>query len=164
MIKISKSTLFNPAKIWISGIECSFKNIIKVTNMIDYKWVVVTIDSLEKDSALLKVIKEQGLKFSLDKQSADYIEISVAVPHVLFETILEKAISEDPENIFIFNLLIPTNNNIYSQHSGEELIAIGITDTFISIALDKNSLLISVNKSFIEPQGLYKKIKALQFD
>lgn len=164
MIKISKSTLFNPAKIWISGIECGFKNVIKIANIFNYKWAVITIDSLKEDSTLLRFIKEQELKFSLRKQPANYVEISATIPYAVFEMILEKAISEDPENIFIFDLLTPADYNIHSQYSVEELIAIGITDAFISINFDKNILLISVNKFLINPQELYKKIKALQFD
>jgi hypothetical protein len=82
----------------------------------------------------------------------------------LFEGILEKAISEDPENIFVFNLLDSTNWDIQLQHSFEELVATGITNLFISISLDENALLISVNKFLIQPQELYRKIKALRFD
>lgn len=164
MIKISKSLLLNPAQIWISGIKCNFKNIAKIVNVLDCKWIVVTIDSLTKDSSLLALVKKQGLKYFLKQHSANYIEASVVIPYSLFEGILEKAISEDPENIFVFNLLDPTNWDIQLQHSFEELVATGITNLFISISLDENALLISINKFLIQPQELYRKIKALRFD
>lgn len=164
MIKISKSLLLNPAQIWVSGIKCNFKNIAKIVNVLDCKWIVVTIDSLTKDSSLLALVKKQGLKYFLKQHAANYIEVSVVIPYSLFEGILEKAISEDPENIFVFNLLDPTNWDIQLQHSFEELVATGITNLFISISLDENALLISVNKFLIQPQELYRKIKALRFD
>ena len=122
------------------------------------------IDSLTKDSSLLALVKKQGLKYFLKQHSANYIEVSVLIPYSLFEGILEKAISEDPENIFVFNLLDPTSWDIQLQHSFEELVATGITNLFISISLDENALLISVNKFLIQPQELYRKIKALRFD
>lgn len=164
MIKISKSLLLNPAQIWVSGIKCNFKNIAKIVNVLDCKWIVVTIDSLTKDSSLLALVKKQGLKYFLKQQSANYIEVSVLIPYSLFEGILEKAISEYPENIFVLNLLDPTNWDIQLQHSLEELVATGITNLFISISLDENALLISANKFLIQPQELYRKIKALRFD
>lgn len=164
MIKISKNLLLNPAQIWISGINCSFKNIVKIVNVLDCKWIVVTIDSLTKDSTLLTLVKVQGLKCFVKQKSANYIEVSVIIPYFLIEELLEKAISEDPENIFVFNLLDPTNWDVHLQHSFEELVTTGITNVFISISLDEKALLISVNKSMIQPQELYRKIKALRFD
>ena len=164
MIKISKSLLLNPAQIWVSGIKCNFENIAKIVNVLDCKLIVVTIDSLTKDSSLLALVKKQGLKYFLKQHFANYIEVSVVIPYSLFEGILKKAISEDPENIFVFNLLDSTNWDIQLQHSFEELVATGITNLFISISLDENALLISVNKFLIQPQELYRKIKALRFD
>ena len=164
MIKISKNLLLNPAQIWVSGIKCNFKNIAKIINVLDCKWIVVTIDSLTKDSSLLALVKKQGLKYFLKQHSDNYIEVSVAIPYSLFEGILEKAISEDPENIFVFNLIDSTNLETQLQYSFEELVATGITNLFISISLDENALLFSVNKFLIQPQELYRKIKALRFD
>lgn len=164
LIKISKNFLFNPARIWVSGIKCNFKNIAKITSVLDCKSVVVTIDSLTKDSSLLSLVMNQGLRYFLKQHSANYIEVSVVIPYSLFEDILEKAISENPENIFVFNLLDPTNWDIHLQHPFEDLFATGITNVFISISLDENALLISVSKSSLQPKALYQKIKALRFD
>lgn len=164
MVRISKNILLNPAQIWVSGIKCNLKNIAKIANIFDCKWIAVTIDSLTKDSSLLSLIKNQGLKYFLKQHAPNYMEVSVAIPYSLFEDIIEKAICENPENIFVFNLIDPTNWDIHLQRSFEELVATGITNMFLSISLDENALLISVNKSLIEPQELYKKIKALRFD
>lgn len=164
MIRISKNFLLNPAQIRITGIKCNFKNIAKIANVLECKWIAVTIDSLTKDSPLLSFVKKQGMKYFLKQHSTNYIEVSVAIPYSSFECILEKAISEYPENIFVFNLLDSTNWNIQLQHSFEELVATGITDFFISISLSENALLISVNKFLVQSQELYRKIKALRFD
>lgn len=160
MIKISKSFLFNPAQIWVSGMKCNFKNIAEIVGVLDCKWVVMTIDSLAKDSSLLAFIKKQEMKCFLKKHDGNYIEVSVLIPYSLLEGILEKAIGEGPENIFIIDLLDPTSWDVALQHSFKESVAVGITDFFISISLDENALLISANKFLIQPQELYRKIKA----
>lgn len=164
MIRFSKILVMNPAKIWISGVKCSYDNMIKLANIFDCKWISLTIDSVTEESPLLKFIKNRELKYSVRQHSTNHMEISVAVQYDLFKYILKKAISEDPENIFIFNLLELTNWNEQLQRPFEELVATGITNMFISISLDENALLISVNKSLIRPQELYRKIKALRFD
>ena len=74
---------------------------------------------------------------------------------------MDKAIKENPENIFVFNLLDPASSVICLQRSFEELVTTGIADVFISIALDENALLICVNKSLIIPQEVFKRLKAL---
>lgn len=164
MIKFSKNFLLNPAEIRISGIKCSFNNIVKIATVFDCKWIVVTIDSVTEGSSLLTLVKDQGLKYFARPRSADYVEISAVVPYPLFEDFLDKAIKEDLENIFVFNLLDSANSVMCLQHSFEELVATGITDVFISISLDENALLICVNKSLRLPQEVFKKIKALRFD
>ncbi len=92
------------------------------------------------------------------------MEISLIVPYSLLEDILKRAICEDPENIFMFNLFDSTNWDIYVRHPLEELVATGITNVYISVSFDENALLISVNKISIQPQELYRKIKALRLD
>ena len=164
MVRISKNIFLNPAQIWVSGIKITLKNIAKIANIFDCKWILVTINSLTEDSSLLALIKNQGLQYFLKQHSSNYMEVSVVITYSLFEDIIEKAIRENPENIFVVNLIDPINWDIHLQHSFEELVAIGITNMFLSISLDENALLISVNKFLIEPQELYRKIKALRFD
>lgn len=91
-------------------------------------------------------------------------EISAVVLYLLFKDFLDKAIKENPENIFMFNFLEPAGSVICLQRSFEELVTTGIADVFISIALDENALLICVNKSLIIPQEVFKRLKELCFD
>lgn len=162
MIKISKNLLLNPTQIRISDVKCNFKNITKVVNIFHCTWIVLTIDSLTRDSSLLPLINDQGLKHTIMQRSANYLEISVIVPYSILGDILERAISEEPENIFIVNLLNPTNGYIYLQHTFEELVVTGVANVFISISLDENALLISANKYLVQPRELYRKIKTLR--
>ena len=164
MIRILKYLWINPAQIYIDGIKCSFKNISKITNIFNYKWIALLIDSLTKDSPLLAFIKNQGLKYSLNQHSPEYIEVSVFIPYSLFEDVLEKAIDEYPENIFILNLFESENWDTHLRLPFKKLATAGVSDLAISISLDENSLLISVNKSLIEPRNIYREIKALRFD
>ena len=164
MIRFSKSLFVNPAKIWISGIECNFNNIAKIVNVFDCEWIAVTIDSVIEGSSLLTLMKDQGLKYFVRHRAADYVEVSAVIPHTLFEVILKKAINEDPENIFVYNLPDSTTSVMYLQRSFEELVTTGITNVFISISLDEKALLICVNKSLLPPQAVFKRIKALRFD
>lgn len=164
MIKISKNLLFNPIQIRISGVKCNSRNITKVVNVFNYKRVMVTIDSLTKDSSLLSLIKKKGLEYFVNRQSVNYVELSVIVPYFLFEDILGDAISEKPENIFILHLLDQSNEDVYPQYSFENLVINGIANMFISISFDENALLILANKYLLQPQDIYRKIKTLQFD
>ena len=164
MIKFAKNFFSNPAEIRISGINCNLNNIVKIVTAFDCKWIVVTIDSVTEESSLLTLMKDQGLKYFARTRSADYVEISAVIPYPLFEDFLDKAIKEEPENIFVFNLLDSANSIMCLQRSFEELVATGITDVFISIALDENALLICVNKFLLPPQEVFKKIKSLHFD
>ena len=50
MIKFTKKFLLNPAEIRISGIRCSFNNIVKISTVFDFKWIAVTIDSVTEGS------------------------------------------------------------------------------------------------------------------
>ena len=164
MIKFSKNLLLNPAEIRISGIKCSFNNIVKIFTVFEFKWIVVTIDSVTEGSSLLTLVKDKGLKYFERPRSAGYVEISAVVPYLLFEDFLDKAIKENPENIFVFNLLDSSSSVICLQRSFEEFVTKGITDVFISISLDENALLICMNKSLILPQELFRRLKALCFD
>lgn len=164
MIRFSKNFLFNPAEILIFGLNCDFNNISKIFNIFNCKWIVVTIDSIIEGSLLLTLIEEQGLKYFIKSRLAGYMEISVVIPYHLFEDFLNKAINEDPENIFVYNLLDYKNSVMCLQHSHEKLVTTGVIDVFISISLDKGALLISMNKYLIPPRGVYKKLKSLRFD
>lgn len=164
MIKFTKNLLLNPAEIRISGIRCSFNNIVKISTVFDLKWIGATIDSVAEGSSLLKFVKDQGLEYFARPHSSGYAEISVVVPYHLFEEFLYKAIKENPENIFMFNLFDPANSVMCSRQSFEELVATGIADVFISISLDENALRICVNKSLIPPQAVFKRLKKLCFD
>lgn len=164
MIRFSKQLWLNPAKIWVSGIRCSFNNIVKISTVFDFKWIAVTIDSVTEESPLLEFVKDQGLKYFASPRSSGYAEISAVVPYPLFEDFLDKAIKENPENIFMFNSLEPAGSAICLQGSFEKLVTMGITDVFISIALDENALLICMNKSLIIPQKVFKRLKELCFD
>ena len=75
----------------------------------------------------------------------------------------------------MLNLLEPAGN-VCLQQPFEELVIAGITDVFISIALDENAfvfisialdenaLLICMNKSLVIPQEVFKRLKKLCFD
>lgn len=122
MIKFTKNLLLNPAVIRISGIRCSFNNIVKISSVFDFKWIVVTIDSVTEGSSLLEFVKDQELKYFASPRSSGYAEISAVVPCPLFEDFLDKAIKENPENIFVFNLLDPASSVICLQQSFEEKV------------------------------------------
>ncbi len=164
MVNISKLLFTNPAQIIISAIKCNYSNIIKITNVLDCKLFVLTIDSIRENSAFFKLIEELGLKYSLKKQSINYIEISTVVPYNLFNIVLNKAINENPENIFMFNLINQTNWNNQLEYSFEKLVSTGITDIFLSFSFDENAILLYINKSLLSPREIYKKIKSLKLE
>ena len=164
MIRISKQFLLNPAYIWISGIKCTASNITRLINLFNFKWIVMTIDSVPNDCLLLAYIKNQGLTFFVKQRAENHCEVSMVLPDSLFESVLEKAINEDPENIFMINLLDPLNEDIILHHSYEQLTTNGTANVYISISFDENALSISLNKVLTQPQKLYRRIKTLRFD
>jgi len=164
VIRYSKLFFTNPAQISISGIKCSCDNLIKISDIFNCKLFSLTIDSITSESSLLKFIKEKDLKYAVKQSNIDSMEISVIVPNNLYSIVLNKAIREYPENIFIFNLLNPVDWDKQLCRCFEEIVKTGVTDVYISISLDENSLLISLNKSLIFPKEVYKKIKSLHFE
>ena len=124
----------------------------------------MTIDSLANDCFLLTYIKNLGLKYYVRQHVKDQNEVSVVLPNSLIKTILEKAISEDTENIFMIDIHGQTKVDDFSLRSFESLVTTGIASVFISISFDENALFISVNKTLTQPHMLYRRIKALRFD
>ena len=164
MIRFSKILFTNPAQINISGIKCNYDNIIKIVNIFSCEWIVLTIDSVIEKSSLLTFIEHQRLKHFIKKDITNNIEVTVIVPYKLFDYVMEKVINEDPENIFMFNLLNPRRWNEQLNCCFETLVATGITNMAVFICLDENALQISINKFLLSPKDMYKKIKALRLE
>ena len=164
MVRLSKNLLLNPAKVWIFGIKCSFDNIAKILDVFNFQWLAVTVDSVTAESPLLTLIKDHGFEYFVRPCSAGQEEISAVIPYSLSEKFLNKALNEDPENIFVFSLPDPANDAMCLRRPYEEAVAAGSIDVFISISLDENAVLICMNKSLIPVRDVYAKIKALRFD
>ena len=164
MVRLSKNLLLNPAKVWISGIKCSFDNIAKILDIFNLQWIAVTVDSVTAGSPLLTLIKDQGFESYVRLCSAGYEEISAVIPYSLSKEFLNKANKEDPENIFVFSLPDPANGAMCLRRPYKESVADGSTDIFISISSDENAVLICMNKSLIPVRDVYAKIKALRFN
>lgn len=163
MIRFSKNFLTNPAQIWIYGIQCSPDNIIKIADSFKNKWMIVTIDSVTKESSLLKYIKDQGINYVVKQHSDNNIELSIAILYDMLEAVLKKADCENPENIFIFDLPNLTNWSEYLQYSFEKLVSTGVANMFLSVDLDENAMLLTLDKHVLSLQELYRRIKRLQF-
>lgn len=161
MIKISKRFWPNPAEIDVSGISCSASNIIKILNILNCKWIMVTVDSLTEESRTLAFIKNQELKYFARSPSPEFMEVSVIIPHALLEPFFNIAVDEYPENLFVYSLPDAASGAICLQHSYEELVATGRIDLFISISLDERVLMLCMNSSLISPRDVYTKIKTL---
>lgn len=163
MIRLSKLFFTNPAKIWICGAKCNLNNIIKISGLFEYKWVVMTIDSISKESSLFVFIRDHGFEYYIKQSSVNYIEVSVALPYSLLEIFLEKVLCEEPENIFILNLLKPVAMDILNQQNFEKFVVSGVADVFTAFNLDNNTMSISVNKHLIKTKEVYKQIKKMCF-
>lgn len=161
MMHFSKILFLNSTEIRISGIPCSFKNIAKIFTVFALKWIVATIDSVTEESSLRTFVKDQGLECFERSSSAGSVEVSAVVPYPFFADFFDKAIQENPENIFVVNLLAPASDVLCSRRPFEELVKQGIADVSISILLDENAVLICMNKSLMLPRELFKRLKAL---
>lgn len=161
MIKYTRNFLFNPAQLQASNIIGDYDNIQRIVKVFNCKLLVMTIDSVSKESELIGLAEKQQLQYFTKPYDNDYTELSIVVPYASFGDFLKKAISEEPENIIIFDLLDPTTVGEQLQLPHEELVIGGNTDVSITIALDENAMMIYMNKSLIRPQEVYKKIKLL---
>ena len=164
MIRYGKIFFLNPAEIWISDMKCNLSYIVKIINVFDCKWILMTIDSVTGDSSFLTAIKNQGVRYIASPLGSNHFEISVVLQYTLFENVLDKAMNENPENIFVYSLLELKECNMCLQYSFEELIIKGIADVCISISLDKNAMMIYMSKFLIPIREVFKKIKALRLD
>lgn len=161
MIKYTRNFLFNPAQLQVSNIIGDYDNIQRIVKVFNCKLLVMTIDSVSKESELIGLAEKQQLQYFTKPYDNDYTELSIVVPYASFGDFLKKAISEEPENIIIFDLLDPTTVGEQLQLPHKELVIGGNTDVSITIALDENAMMIYMNKSLIRPQEVYKKIKLL---
>lgn len=164
MIRFSKNTFTNPAQIWISNIKCSYENLIKIVDIFDCKWITLTVDSVTEGSPFLTWIAKQRVKYFPKQHSEGYMEVSVIMPYNLLGSVLEKAICECPENIFILNSINAENWTEQLRHPFEKLITTGSVDMCISASLDENAVLIYLNRYSLLPNGVYKSIRALRFE
>lgn len=163
MIRFSKNFLTNPAQIWIYGIQCNPDNIIKIADSFKNKWMIVTIDSVTEESSLLKFVKDQGINYAVKQHPDNNIELSIAILYDMLEAVLKKADCENSEYIFIFDLPNLTNWSEYLPYSFEELVSTGVANMFLSVDLDENAMLLTLDKHVLSPQELYRRIKRLQF-
>ena len=163
MIKITKQLLLNPASIWISGVKCSVSNIVKVSSILDWEWILLTLTSLPKESILPEFFSDHGLKYHIE-QLSDNIEIHTVIPYSLLEKVLEKAISEDPEDIVMVGMHGAPRVKMPQRPSYEELVTSGVIAAYISVSMDENAMLICANKSLMQTRNLYKNIKTIRLD
>lgn len=163
MIRFSKMCFKTWILVLVKGIKCNFINVAKVTSIFKFNYAVITIDSLPLESSFVAFIEERGLECIISRNTTEYAEVSVKVPCNLVNFVLEEAIMEDPENIFMFNLINLTNWREQSSCYHEVLISRGVSDVFIGIARDENVLSVCVSKGLFSPDELYRKIKAINY-
>lgn len=164
MISFSKMLFFKLSQIRISGIDCNYSNLSKIIDVFDMEHIIITIDSVTEESMLLKYVREQPFEYYLNKTSNGYMEVSIVTSKAIFNTVLEISLNEDPENVFLSNLIDHDNHKYQFRYPQEEIVSKGITDMTISISLDENEILIYLNKELLHPKTIYKKLKALSFE
>lgn len=164
MIKLTKLFMINPAQIQITGIKCNYFNIKSLISVFDWKLMVLTVDSVKKESEFYKFIKSKKLKHSVKSSSNDDVEITVIISLDTLLIVLEELINEYPENIFISNIFTDTDINMFFQSSFENLVIKGYSDFSILLSLDENSALIIMNKLLSSPKDAFEKLKVMKFN
>lgn len=163
MIRFTRNFFSRLSQLHISGIKCNYDNIHKIANVFIYEHLVLIVDSVLSETELLLFVKAHRLEYSITQTTDNCVEISIVVPNSLFDLVLKTALKDNPENIFIYNSINLTNWQQQLCHSSEELVARGFSNISISIDIDKNIILIHINKDLLSPQIVYKNIKALRF-
>ena len=103
-----KNLITEPPSVTIYGVECSAENLLKVLGVFDCGHVLVTVDSVAAESTII-ASGEGGVPCFVKPSAGNRAELSAVVPCGMARAFLEKAIAEEPENIFVFVLPDPAN-------------------------------------------------------
>jgi len=160
-IKISKIILQRNVDITIDGINCTFENIKKVIDIFNIKHIILTIDSLSKSSSVFLVLNDLGLNYILSSNNSEIVEATVLVPSELIYLVLEEAIKEDPENLFISNLIdIEIWKDLFTE-SPQTLLESGYSDLTVIVSRDRQSIFLSFIKTRYNFNDVLNKIKEI---
>ena len=148
----------------ITGVRCDIYNVVNIVDIFDLQCVAMTIDSVAEGSSFLKFVEKSGFKYLVRTSSPHNAEITVVLPYSSFARFLDKAMNEQPENIFLCNLLDCNSSVVGLQCSYEELVIKQIADVCISVSLDENTILIRMNRFLLPTRDVLKKIKSLDLN
>lgn len=144
--RISKLNLYNHYEITINKIDCTYENIKKIISIFKFNYIVLTIDSLERSSNVILLIKSLKLHFTLSSMTSEIVEVRVVVPAELIYLVLEEAVKGDPENLFISNLFNDANWTKMIIESPQTLYLREYSDVIIIISRDINCIYLSFRK------------------
>lgn len=122
----------------IQGIDCTYGNVKAALKALDFNQTLITVDSIDNNSSFLHLLESLSLKFTCSVINANAEEISAIIPFKLLEDVLEAAIQNDPENIFITNIKKPIDIRMISKVSPIYTIKNGFSDVIMFIARDKH--------------------------
>ena len=126
------------SEINIQEIDCTYENVNAVLKAFNFDQTLITVDSIENNSNFLLFLESLNLKFTCSVMNANTKEISVIIPFKLLEDVIEGAIQNNPENIFITNIKKTIDIRLLLETSPICTIKNGFSDVIVVIARDKN--------------------------
>lgn len=137
-IHLNKFSFNGISEINIQGIDCTYENVNATLKAFNFNQTLITVDSIENNSNFLLLLKSLNLKFTCSVMNANTKEISAIIPYKLLKDVIEEAIQNDPENIFITNIKKPIDIRMLPEMSPICTIKNGFSDVIVVIARDKH--------------------------
>ena len=146
MIRLSNFCFKTWFQISVKNVRCSYENLKKLTNLFTSEHIVLVADDIINDSSLFEFLKNNDLEYVFLRQYIRNVEVAVKVPIDFANYVLKEIISNNPENIFVFDLKDNEKWKDTLECTKETIVSRGNASIFVTIAGDENSILLIANK------------------
>ena len=159
MIRLSNFCFKTWFQISAKNVRCRYENLKKLTNLFTSEHIVLIADDIKIDSSLFEFLKNNNLEYVFLRQYIRNVEVEVKVPIDFANYVLKEIISNNPENIFVFDLKENEKWKDKLQCTKETIVSRGNANIFVTIACDKNSILLIANKDGYDFKTVYSYLK-----
>lgn len=159
MIRLSNFCFKTWFQISAKNARCSYENLKKLTNLFTSEHIMLIADDIKIDSSLFEFLKNKNLEYVFLRQYIRDVEVAVKVPIDFANYVIKEIISNNPENIFVFDLKDNEKWKDALEYTKETIVSKGIASIFVTVACDENSILLTANKKRYNFKMVYSYLK-----
>ena len=159
MIRLSTFCFKTWFQISAKNVRCSYENLKKLTNLFTSKHIVLVGDDININSSLFEFFKTNNFEYVFLRQYIRNVEVAVKVPIDFADYVLKEFISNNPENIFVFDLKDNEKWKDTLECTKETIVNKGNASIFVTVACDEKSLLLTANKEGYDFKTVYSYLK-----